>query len=196
MRSKIESITVGKAAVIYKELIESENPYKSPSVLIKKLWDLYLKNYENNPSTNGRIFEYLICETLAQEGITPFYYQTKFIHVPNCEFDIVFYNNKKPVVLSVKVSLRERYKQADLEGMFLKQVYRQAKQYLITLSKSEVKSNKLKIKSGDIAGIDDFILANQSEYNQFIDKLKKENFCEATKIMPVNSKFYLGETRV
>jgi len=39
--------------------------------------------------------------------------------------------------LTIKTSLRERYKQADLEGLALKQVYRKSKTYLITLSGQE-----------------------------------------------------------
>lgn len=72
------------------------------------------------------------------EEIQPFYYQAKFHHVPPCKCDIVLYDDRRPVVLSVKVSLLERYKQADLEGIALRQVYRQARQYLITLNRQEV----------------------------------------------------------
>ena len=76
----------------------------------------YLDAYKNNPSANGRVLECLVCGTLARAGVVPFHYQARFALVPNADFDVVCYDPKQPVVLSMKASLRERYKQAGLEG--------------------------------------------------------------------------------
>ncbi len=156
-----------------------------PSQFIGQAWNLYKDNYPSNSSINGRIFEYLVCETLAQSGIFPFYFQAKFHHVPNCEFDIVLYHPRKPVVLSVKTSLRERYKQADLEGMALRQVYRQARQYLITLNAAEAAANRPKIAAGDIIGLDDIIVADNVEYDDLLNRLAAEQFEMAAPVTPI-----------
>lgn len=123
MRSKIREIATGKSGQIYKECVELIN-YDTPHGFINKLYRVYQENNDNNPSINGRIFEFAICETLAHEGIAPFYYQARFKRVPNADFDIVLYDSKRSVVLTMKVSMRERYKQADLEGLALRNVYR------------------------------------------------------------------------
>lgn len=154
------------------------------------MWACYKNERKSNPSVNGRIFEYLIVETLSQAGIVPIYFQAKFIHVPNCEFDIVLYHNRRPVVLSAKVSLRERYKQADLEGIALRQVYRQASQHLITLSESEAKANEPKIENGDITGLDTIVVATNSEYDDLIESLKGLELQYAEPIMPIIGKAF------
>ena len=133
------------------------------------------------------MLEYLICETLKREGITPFYYQAKFKLVPNVDFDLVCYHPSRPVVLSAKVSLRERYKQAVLEGFILGQVYRDSKTYLITLSDEQARERR-KVKSGDIVGLEDIIRADFQDYDAMLEELKKETFTLADPIVPLEGK--------
>ncbi len=144
-----------------------------------------MTKYPSNPSLNGAVFEYLVCETLAREGITPFYYQAKFALVPNADFDVVCYNAKRPVVLSMKVSLRERYKQADLEGIALRQVYRNAESYLITLSNEETIGVSRKIADGDITGLTACVVASSPDYSALLQALKQHAFEYAESIMPI-----------
>ena len=119
----------------------------------------------------------------------PFYYQASFERIPNALFDIVFYDPKAPVVFTIKTSLRERYKQSDLEGIALKQVYRKAKTYLITLSAKEIDSIKRKIKEGSVTGIDECFLANEKDFDNLLKKLKKEDFIKAKKVLPIEGVF-------
>ena len=187
MHSRINELTSGRAGEIYKNLIKTNNLNK-PHKFVKTLYRKYLENNKSNPSVNGTIFEYLICETLTQQKIIPFYYQAKFELVPNVNFDIVLYHPQNPVVLTMKVSLRERYKQADLEGWVLKQVYRGAKSYLVTLSASEQESVKNKIKSGAIMGLTDIVLASSNEYDMLLKNLAQKRFTIADKITPLQGK--------
>jgi len=138
------------------------------------------------------VFEYLVCETLAREGITPFYYQAQFAHVPNADFDVACYHPRRPVVLSMKVSLRERYKQADLEGVALRQVYRNAECYLITLNATEAAWVSRKIADGDVAGLSRCVVANKLEYTNLLGELKRRQFNCATSIMPITGRAFLG----
>ena len=94
------------------------------------------------------------------------------------------------MALTLKVSLRELYKQADLEGVALRQVYRQAKPYLITLSEPETKGIDKKITDGAIAGIDACLLANTPDYSLFLEKLNKRKFSIAKPILPLSGKVW------
>ncbi len=165
--------------------------YGEPHKFIEQVYDTYRANYPNNPSVNGRIFEYLVCETLAQENVAPFYYQARFERVPNADFDLVLYDPKRPVVLTMKTSLRERYKQADLEGMALKQVYRQARIYLLTLS-DEALGIQQKIQTGDIAGLDRCLIAKHKEYVALIEEWKRCEFTRARKVLPLMGQAHPG----
>ena len=110
----------------------------------------------------------------------PIYLQAKVAFVPNADYDLVMYSNaENPYAFSLKTSLRERYKQADLEAIALKYVHRRAKCYLITMSKDEADSVKRKIQSGDVIGLDEVIVASEPEFDNLINTLKSEEFKEA-----------------
>ena len=168
-------------------MLDDIDVYSTPHEFVRQVYDNYLQSYSSNPSVNGRVFEFIICETLARECIVPFYYQAKFTLVPNADFDLVCYHPKMPVVLSAKVSLRERYKQADLEGFALSQVYRNARSYLLTLSDEQVGVRE-KIRSGDVAGLTDCIRADSPDYDGLLDELKTETFSSAEQITPIEGK--------
>lgn len=170
--------------------MEMVNSYEKPHAFVSEMWGLYTEQRpkeRRKPSITGRIFEYILCETLAREGVLPFYYQTRFSMVPNADFDIVCYDPRRPVVLSAKVSLRERYKQADLEGMILRQVYRGAESYLITLSAGESRAVQSKIESGDVAGLTRCVLADSPDYDALLSELKTRTFSLSEAIEPLAS---------
>jgi hypothetical protein len=64
--------------------------------------------------------------------------------------------------LSTKTTLRERYKQADLEAFALKNVHRRAKSYLVNISEDENRNLQQKIVTGDMMGLDVSIFAFSS----------------------------------
>ena len=77
---------------------------------------------------------------------------------------------------SLNTSLRERYKQADLEAIALKYVHRKAENYLLTMDATEAGMVSNKIKNGDVLGLNQAILTTSDEFNNFIDELKKKKF--------------------
>lgn len=147
--------------------------YGSPHIFIGHAYNRCKKTYKSNSSVNGAVFEHLICEALNHEGIRPFYCHARFAQVPITDFDVVCYDPTSPVVLSMKVSLRKRWKQADLEGMALRQVYRRAESYLITLSKNEASSVKSKIENGTVSGLNACVSADTEEFTLLLTKLKQ-----------------------
>ena len=147
--------------------------YTSPKDYIKQYWDKYKEGGLSNNTMNGNIFEIIIYTLLYREGLTPFYTQAKVAFVPNVEFDTILYTPSRPISLSLKTSLRERYKQADLEAIALVHVHRRAESYLLTLDPNEAAICKSKVKSGEIIGLDGIVDCNTSDIDDLITELKK-----------------------
>jgi hypothetical protein len=147
--------------------------YASPSSYVKSLWEKY-KTKDKSNSKNGKVFESIFATILYREGIYPIYVQAKIAFLPNVNFDFVVYSKEHgPVSLSLKMSLRERYKQADLEAIALKYVHRKSKSFLVTLNKIETENVNKKIKSGDIIGIDEVCFAEGESFDRIIKELKE-----------------------
>lgn len=110
--------------------------------------------------------------------------QAQVTFVPNVDFDIVLFieENRSPIGISIKTSLRERYKQANLEAVALKYVHRNAENYLISLQSSEVDNVKQKLKQGDLLGLNRIIAADQKEFDDLITELKKIKFTNPGKV--------------
>ena len=96
-----------------------------PSEYVRYCWNNYENSgVERNNSLNGTIFELIIATLFVKEGILPLHLQAQVAFVPNVNFDAVLYTHENgPIGLSLKTSLRERYKQADLEAVALKYVH-------------------------------------------------------------------------
>lgn len=171
-------ITVGvntKAEAVFNELFPDFMliKYKKPSEYISNCWTEYLNYPEMNNNLNGRIFEYILATLFVREKMLPLYLSARVAFVPNVIYDLMFYTEERgPICLSAKTSLRERYKQADLESIALKYVHRKALSYLITLEPDEAESVKQKIKSGDVIGLDDVCVADSNNFDQLINQLK------------------------
>lgn len=196
------SITIGKdnkAELIFDSLFPNflEVKYEKPSEYIQIYWNKYLLDHANNNSLNGKIFEYILATLCVREGILPIYMSAKVAFVPNVTYDIMFYSKERgPICWSVKTSLRERYKQADLEAIALKYVHRKALNYLITLEEKEAKGVKAKIKNGDIIGLDDVIVATTNEFDELILELKKFEFSEPPIVKVIESSQIITEEKV
>lgn len=187
------SITIGrdnKAEQVFDSLLPNflEVEYNKPSEYILKYWAEYSKHPERNNNLNGKVFEYILATLCVREGILPIYMSAKVAFVPNVIYDLMFYTAERgPICWSVKTSLRERYKQADLEAIALKYVHRKALCYLITLEEREAQSVKAKIKSGDVIGLDNVIVATSEEFNELIAELKEFEFSEPPTIKVIES---------
>ena len=162
--------------------------YGTPSEYVRIYWDLYNKNSETNNNLNGKIFEYILATLCVREEILPLYMSAKVAFVPNVIYDLMFYTAERgPICWSVKTSLRERYKQADLEAIALKYVHRKALNYLITLNNTEAQGVKAKIKTGDIIGLDNVIVATEPEFDIMISELKQFVFAEPPTVKVIES---------
>jgi hypothetical protein len=196
------SITIGtnnKAEIVFDSLFPNflEIKYDKPSEYIQKYWNAYLLRPERNNNLNGKLFEYILATLCIREGIIPIYMSAKVAFVPNVIYDLMFYTKERgPICWSVKTSLRERYKQADLESIALKHVHRKALSYLITLEENEAKSVKVKIKNGDVIGLDDVIVATSEEFDQLILELKDFEFSEPPIVKVIESNQIITKEKV
>lgn len=196
------SITIGRDNKA-EQVIDSLFPdffkveYNSPSEYIQKYWNAYVIHPERNNNLNGKVFEYILATLCVREGILPIYMSAKVAFVPNVIYDIMFYTTERgPICWSVKTSLRERYKQADLEAIALKYVHRKALCYLITLEENEANGVKVKIKSGDVIGLDNVIVATNEEFNKLISELKEYDFSEPPTVKVIDSNQIITEEKV
>jgi len=189
----LETAGIEKNKTKRKEVFEiaiSENfleiPHMKSSEYIKYCYDKYEKYCKTNPqdrSTNGNIFELIVITELYRCGIFPMFIQAQVAFVPNVNFDVLLYSSEKfPIGISLKTSLRERYKQADLEAVALKYVHRKAKNYLLTLDEKEAKSTKLKQQKGELLGLDKIIVTTHSEFDEFVAELKETKLVIPEKI--------------
>ena len=145
-----------------------------PSEYVRYCWNNYENSgVERNNSLNGTIFELIIATLFVKEGILPLHLQAQVAFVPNVNFDAVLYTHENgPIGLSLKTSLRERYKQADLEAVALKYVHRKAENYLLTMDREEAESVSRKIATGAVLGLDKAVLASSDEFDSFVNNLK------------------------
>jgi hypothetical protein len=182
------------ASKIFEELFSYsfyEVNYSKPSEYVKIYWEAYVlfcKDKPPNPNNNGKIFEYILATLLIRENILPFFISAKVAFVPNVIYDIILYTIERgPICISAKTSLRERYKQADLESIALKYVHRRSLCYLITNHKKEAESVRQKIKTGDIIGLDDVIYTLSDEFDNMINTLKSYKLEEPQPIKIITS---------
>jgi hypothetical protein len=186
-------ITVGKdnkAEIVFDSLFPSflNVKYTNPSEYISIYWEAYQSHPEGNNNLNGKIFEYILATLFVREGLLPLYLSAKVAFVPNVIYDLMFYTSERgPICLSAKTSLRERYKQADLEAIALKYVHRKALSYLVTLEENEAKSVKAKIKTGDVIGLDNVVVATSNDFNDLVNELKQYQFSEPPTVKVIES---------
>lgn len=186
-------ITIGidkKANIVFDSLFANflEIEYEKPSEYISIYWEAYKNNPISNNNLNGKIFEYILATLFIRENIFPLYLSAKVAFVPNVIYDLMLYTTERgPICISAKTSLRERYKQADLEAIALKYVHRKAQSYLVTLEAKEARSVKAKIKSGDVIGLDDVIVATSEEFDQLVLLLKTYKFSEPPTVKVIES---------
>lgn len=136
---------------------------------------------------SGRVFEYVLAEILKLEAITPFYPQAKLRYIPYAAYDFLLYDDKSPVVLSAKTSLRERWKQAAFEGLALREKYPLAETYLVTLNADEAVNIQDKITAREAPGLEACVHAKSVAFNELIAQLKKRQFMEALPVSPITT---------
>lgn len=181
-----------KTEAIFEDLFPNKTfwniEYEKPSEYVSKYWEAYKNKKFSNNALNGRIFEVIISSLFIREKLLPMYLQANVAFIPNVEYDLILYNKERgPISISLKTSLRERKKQADLEAIALKYVHRKSQCFLLSLEAKEVECAKKDLQNGCLLGLDNVILADSSEFDEFISRLKIKVFSEAGNIDIITS---------
>jgi len=192
-RTKSHNIFISHIA----EDFTSVDPMLKPSEYVHFCWERYKEYKRVNPysntnaenSMNGSIFELIIRSELYRQSMCPMYIEAQVAFVPNVKFDVLLYTSGQfPIGISLKTSLRERYKQADLEAMALKYVHRKAKNYLVLLDDNEAKIAKKRVEDGEMLGIDQVIVATSDDFDVLIENLEEMDFIKAQTIDIISTK--------
>ena len=149
--------------------------------------ELYLNRFEkilgnksNVNSLRGSSFENLILAIFLKNQIKPIYEQCTLQFVPNVRFDFVLFENQmKPLIISLKTSLRERYKQVELEAYYCKQVYKQSECIFISLDSEGVRAAEVKKNLFEVLYIDEFIIATDNKFDLLIKRFKNNDYQKA-----------------
>lgn len=191
----------GVASNIFEGLFDdipfTDIPYSTPSEYVRTYWEKYLVSPNRSASVNGNMFELIMATLFIRENILPLYLQAKVAFVPNVEYDAILYCREfGSIGLSLKTSLRERYKQADLEAIALKYVHRRAKSFLLTLDKRESEMVNRKIKSGDVIGLNKSVYCASSELDELFSNLKEMEFEQAGVVPIIESNLIVTSQKI
>jgi len=131
----------GESAEFFDDAVIATPPTNNIGVFLKSVVDTATtratndgKSAQSIGSMRGHWLEWATLVALKRRGLTPAYWQAEFATVPNNFNDVMLWTKEHgPIIISCKTSLRERYKQADLEAVALRQHYPNAKFFLLTL---------------------------------------------------------------
>lgn len=131
-------------------------------------------------SAAGHWLEWATIVALREQKLTPIYWQAEFAAVPKNFNDVLLWSKEHgPIIISCKTSLRERYKQADLEAVALRQHYPNAKFFLLTLDedKRHVANIRKKVAGKELLAL--HALYDESNADELYTLLKSLTLTEA-----------------
>ncbi len=149
--------TYGETATIFDGNVNFANLTNGVGLFLKQTVDACRqqaakegKSPQSIGSAAGTWLEWAALVALKQRGLLPAYWQAEFTVVPNNVNDVMLWSKEHgPVIISCKTSLRERYKQADLEAVALRQHYPNAKFFLLTLDTDKKHVTRVRKKIAD-----------------------------------------------
>ena len=134
----------------------------------------------SNFTTNTDIPSEYIMKLWTKYKELPKMYQTNSMN--GSIFEAIIYT------IFIKEKVTPIYFQAELEGIALKEVYKRAETYLITLdNEQEIDKFERKVADKDIRGIDRCINAYSSEFDDIIKRLKNSGVDEPPDIKAIKS---------
>lgn len=186
MQSKINQLLNNRTGVAYKQILENATKKDKPYETFASIWRAYQKLGTRSNNQNGRMFEYAVCETLVQHNVGKMYYQCKLWSMPNDIIDICGWSREGfPVIISCKTSIRERWKQAEMEGRILKGIFPKAASFIVMSDKDEAAKLKERIENREAIGLDRVYVAHKSEFDELIKYLQRILLVKTKAIMPL-----------
>jgi len=149
---------------------------QTPAKRVSTIFHLKRRKGKGAANWNGFLFEALIYKLLVKEAIAPecIFENRNLALIPDTKYDLLLCSSNQetgrqiPICLSLKTSLRERYKQAEREGMIAKQVHRGSITALLTMDTKEVAHKRL-----HLYGLDHIVdCNNESELEKFVHLIR------------------------
>ena len=185
--SQIQNRLISKKVITDGFLKEDElltKSYETPFHFFHYFWNQYEKSREkfkklNSTSSkdldqsfrsiNGSAFEAIIGFLLIREKIDIISMDEHVKNVKLVKPDFIIKSKTSNIFLSLKTSVRERWKQADYEALKYKIVYSKSQCVLIVNNEKDSLDIRGKI---DLLDIDEVTFANSIELNKLIERLK------------------------
>ncbi|PEH36354.1 hypothetical protein [New Jersey aster yellows phytoplasma] len=169
---------------ITKQIIQPSlfnKPFNEYMIKTHKLLNEYLNNKQHNSQSQkvirGKINEYLILLYFQNKGIINLYPQAYLFFIPDIKFDLVLFTETKRIMaFNFKTCLRDRYKQAMVEGQQLKKLDTRFEFYLLTNNETETQRLNNKINQGKVQGINQVINLFSNSANNFLQNLITAKF--------------------
>ena len=172
----------GSAAMQMYKMAIMEIEYENPRQFAVKFSEKVALMKPSAPVVGG-MFELMVMECLIRQGVGPFLYQaTTFVR--KAKFDIVLYNEQTPVALSIKRTLRERYKQAAYEGDNLQKVYPTSRTYLLVEDCKEARGVQQKIIDQEATGLYACLCFDSDDYDTIFFELAQTEWSIPEPVMP------------
>lgn len=158
--------------------------YNSPQQYFEHFWDFYKnekKKFEDGEkslekdlgqsfrSRNGKVFEIIIGFLLDRESIEIVSYDQSYGEAKLVKPDFVLKIKERLVTLSLKVSVRERWKQADWEAIKFKKAYPDSRCFFVTTDQVGLRTPENHRKDLDLDG---YYCALSPEINDMFELLK------------------------
>jgi hypothetical protein len=159
-----------------------ENPTAIPSRFMESA---YAKFCTGIPRHNGKLFEGLFLAILGRAGLSHVILDAEYSCLPYSTVDVAIYNDQKsPALISLKSSLRERWKQSDLEFSRIKSLNPRAVCAIATLEDAGMPLRLL--EENRLLG-SDFIVDCRvpSHWEKFLSKIikSKNTVCTEDKLL-------------
>ena len=180
--------SLGQATAIFASACPSLDSLPAvASEAVAEMWEKVNSPDQLSNNLRGTVFEILIGAVLLNKGIYPFFRQAEVTFVNNAHFDFLLWEDGwNPISVSIKTSLRERYKQAELEAGALKNVHRKSENFLVTLAEDEVKARRKKLlEAQQFSNLDSLVLADQAEFDELLGYLSSKSFALPADLNPM-----------
>jgi hypothetical protein len=149
--------------------LELLGPLK-PSDFMRAGLQYFKTHFRSDNSLNGAVLQALVERCLVANGVVPVYSEVTMRFIPVARYDIIVFTRKHgPINLSLKTSLRERWKQAEFEGMALRRVYRRSRVYVVNNSENETRTRKTNMAQCE--AIHDFVVCTSPAFDSLVKNL-------------------------
>lgn len=172
----------------------NSNSHIRSSMFISNVFDKIEKKFQPSNALRGSIFEYLIMCVFFRNDINPFFYQVNLNFVHNVTFDLVLFDtNKKPIIISLKTSGKDAYKQVELEFYAAKQVHKNCRTIYVTYEDDAVRFIERKKELSEIHSIDEIYSTQDKDFDKLIKDLSSRDYIDPQKINYVRTGIFLGD---